>query len=181
MIEVNPTSLPGVLKITKRWSFKDHRGCQEEIYRKKEYFDAGITIDFVQQNLSVSCQNVLRGLHGDSKTWKLISCLYGEFYLVVLNYDESSSYFGKWESFILNLNGLQVLIPPMHANGHLILSDWAAFHYNVSEYYTSVSDQFSVRWDDPCFNISWPIQNPILSARDSGTKTRILGGSGERI
>lgn len=170
MIEINQTSLPNVLKITKRGFFEDHRGLYGEIYKKKEYFDAGIKIEFVEQDFSLSRRNVLRGLHGDSKTWKLISCPYGVFYLVILNYDESSPYFGKWESFVLNARGPQILIPPMNANGHLILSDWAMFHYNQSEYYTDGSNQFSVRWNDPRFDISWPIENPILSARDGGTK-----------
>lgn len=170
MIEVEQTSLPGVLKITKRGFFEDHRGFYGEIYKKKEYFDVGITIDFVEQDFSLSRKNVLRGLHGDPKTWKLISCPYGEFYLVVLNYDGNSPYFSKWEAFTLNQEGPQILIPPMYANGHLILSDWAIFHYNQSEYYTDGSNQFSVSWNDSRFNISWPIENPILSARDSGTK-----------
>ena len=169
MIEVGQTSLPGVLKITKKGLFGDYRGLYGEIYKRKEYFDAGIGVDFVEQDFSLSRRNVLRGLHGDPKTWKLISCLYGEFYLVVLNYIESSPSFGKWESFTLNSRGPQILIPPMYANGHLILSDWAMFHYNQSEYYIDGSNQFSVKWDDPRFNIVWPIKNPILSARDSGS------------
>ncbi len=170
MIEVNQTSLPEVLKITRMGFFEDHRGIYGEIYKRKEYFDAGIKVDFVEQDFSLSRRNVLRGLHGDPKTWKLISCLYGSFYLVVMNYKKDSPYYGKWESFILNPCGPQILIPPMHVNGHLILSDWAMFHYNQSEYYTDGSNQFSVKWDDPRFNISWPIKDPILSARDSGTK-----------
>lgn len=169
MIEVFQTSLPGVLKI-KRKPFEDHRGLYCAIYRKKEYFDAGIDIDFsAEVDSSFSIKNVLRGLHGDPKTWKLICCTYGELYLVVLNYDEKSPYFGKWESFILTSNNcLQVLIPPMHANGHLILSsNGAEFHYNQSEEYTDGKNQFSVRWNDPRFNIQWPITDPILSARDA--------------
>jgi len=169
VIEVHQTSLPGVLKITKRGLFEDYRGLYGEIYKKKEYLDAGIAIDFIEQDFSLSRKNVLRGLHGDPKTWKLISCLYGTFYLVVLNYDQNSPHFGNWESFTLHQrDGLQILIPPMHANGHLILSDWAMFHYNQSEYYTDGSNQFSVRWNDPRFNIRWPVENPILSARDGG-------------
>lgn len=172
MIQVDQTSLPGVLKIINRGSFEDYRGFYGEIYRKKEYLEAGIKVEFIEQDFSLSHRNVLRGLHGDPKTWKLISCPYGAFYLVVLNYDENSSYFGKWESFILSPHeGFQVLIPPMHANGHLILSDWAIFHYNQSEYYIDGSNQFSVRWNDSRFNISWPIVNPILSARDRGYQT----------
>lgn len=167
MIKVYPTTLPCVLKI-ERHLFEDYRGVYGEIYKRQEYFDAGITIDLPEDDFSFSCQNVLRGLHGDLKTWKLVSCLYGELYLVVLNYDESSPDFGKWEGFILSpLNRLQILIPPMHANGHLILSEWAMFHYKQSEYYTDGSNQFVVRWNDPRFNINWPITNPILSQRDS--------------
>ena len=168
MIEVQPTTLPGVLKIKRELS-SDHRGFYAEIYVKNLYQKNGINIEFVEQDFSFSKKNVLRGLHGDAKTWKLISCPHGEFYLVVMNYDQSSPFFGKWESFVLNpKNCLQILIPPMHANGHLILSDWAMFHYNQSEYYTDGSNQFMVRWNDPRFNIKWPVKNPILSKRDGG-------------
>ena len=170
MIEISHTSLPGVLKI-KRELFEDHRGIYGEIYEEKEYFKAGIAVDFVEQDFSCSKKDVLRGLHGDPKTWKLISCLIGSLYLVVLNYEQDSLCFGQWESFILTpRNRLQILIPPMHANGHLILSDLAIFHYNQSEYYTDGTNQFSVRWNDPKFNILWPINNPILSDRDGDAK-----------
>lgn len=170
MIKVLPTTLPRVLKI-ERYAFNDHRGIYSEIYKRQEYFDAGITVEFIEQNFSFSRRDVLRGLHGDSKTWKLVSCLYGELYLVVLNYDEVSSSFGRWESFVLTpQNRLQVLIPPKHANGHLILSGWAMFHYNQSEYYIDRNNQFTVKWNDPRFNIHWPIDNPILSKRDEEGK-----------
>ncbi len=173
MIEVYQTSLPDVLKI-KNELFRDHRGTYREIYNKEEYLNAGIKPEFVTRSYSTSRRNVLRGLHGDPKTWKLISCTRGKFYLVVMNYDEYSAYFGKWESFILTpRNCIQILIPPMHANGHLILSSWATFDYHQSEYYTDGSNQFSVRWNDPRFNIVWPI--PILSARDNGVKDNIKG------
>lgn len=165
-IKVSKTNLPGVLKI-KRYAHEDSRGIYGEIYRKKEYFKAGITVDFVEQDFSFSRQGVLRGLHGDAKTWKLISCPYGELYIVVLNYDKTSSFFGKWQSFLLTpQNRLQILIPPRHANGHLVISDWAMFHYNQSEYYTDGKNQFTVKWNDPRFTIIWPTNNPILSERD---------------
>lgn len=170
MIKVEKTSLPGVIKIERRPLFRDHRGIYGEIFIKKEYLEAGINIEFVEQNFALSHKNVLRGLHGDSKTWKLVCCPHGKLYLAVLNYDLQSPYFGKWEGFILTPeNYLQILIPPMHANGHLILSDQAMFHYNQSEYYTDGSNQFTIMWNDPRFNIAWPIQNqPILSDRDKG-------------
>ncbi|MDP3792420.1 MAG: dTDP-4-dehydrorhamnose 3,5-epimerase family protein [bacterium] len=170
MIKVHQTTLPGVLQI-ERFAFEDHRGIYMEIYNEKGYFDAGIPVDFISVDSSSSHKNVLRGLHGDPKTWKLISCIYGELYLVVLNYDESSTHFGKWETFTLTPhNRLQILVPPMHANGHLIISDEAVFHYNQSEHYTDGKNQFTVKWNDPRFNILWPITNPILSERDGGIK-----------
>ena len=170
MIEVCQTSLPGVLRIV-RPVFRDHRGIYTEEYNEQEYFNAGVPTKWVSQTCSLSVQNVLRGLHGDPKTWKLATCLCGEIYFVVLNYDPDSPYYGKWEAFTLTpQNGLQILVPPMHANGHLIVGPMGLFSYNQSEYYTDGSNQFSVRWDDSRFNIFWPVRNPILSARDGGTK-----------
>ena len=166
MIEVSETSLPEVLKVV-RPIFRDHRGIYTEEYNEQEYFNAGIRTKWVSNTSSLSPHKTLRGLHGDPKTWKLISCPFGELYLVVLDYREGSESFGKWEGFTLNPeNGVQILIPPGFANGHLILSDWAMFHYNQSEYYTDGGNQFTVKWNDQRFNIHWPIRDPILSERD---------------
>ena len=169
MITVCATSLPSVLRIIPE-SFEDHRGCYVETYSYSKYKEKGIDIIFVQDDYSRSCRNVLRGLHGDEKTWKLISCPYGRLYLAVVNCDPESAHFGKWEGFTLSeSNRQQVLIPPKHGNGHLILSEEAIFSYKQSEEYAPDS-QFSYRWDDPRFNIWWPISAPILSRRDSGEK-----------
>lgn len=166
MIKVYKTSLPGVLRI-ERNLHKDLRGYYAEIYNRKEYFETGINQEWVEESCAYSEKNVLRGFHGDPKTWKLVCCTYGSFHLVILNYDQNSPYFGKWEAFTLSLeNGLQILIPPMHGNAHLTLSDGAVFYYRKSEYYKDGSNQFTVKWNDPRFNIPWPIKNPILSARD---------------
>ena len=167
MINVTKTTLPEVLRIELP-PFRDHRGIFKVLYRKEEYKKAGIPVEFVQENSSSSYKNVLRGLHGDSKTWKLVSCTHGSIYLVVLNYNSISPSFGKWKHFILSeLDRFQILIPPMYAIGHLVLSNEATFHYKESEYYTDGKNQFTVKWNDPRFNISWPITNPILSSRDS--------------
>ena len=166
MIKVTKTTLPEVLRIELP-PFRDHRGIFNVLCRKEEYKKAGIPVEFVQENYSSSYKNVLRGLHGDSKTWKLVSCTRGSIYLVVLNYNPTSYSFGRWECFNLTeRNGFQILIPPMHAIGHLVLSDGATFHYKESEYYTDGKNQFTVKWNDPEFNIVWPITNPILSSRD---------------
>ncbi len=111
---------------------------------------------------------MLRGIHGDAETWKLVSCLYGKFYLVVVNWDKNSSQFGKWDSFVLSeQNRMQVLIPPKFGNGHLVLSEQAIFHYKQNSNYNRAG-QFTLLWNDPQLNIWWPIKNPIVSRRDEG-------------
>ena len=173
MIEVFQTNLPGVLKIRRKVS-EDLRGVYAEIYRRKDYFDSGIIVDFEkgEDDASTSKKGSLRGLHGDERTYKLVCCTFGELLLVVVNYDETSDYFGKWEAFALtDRNGLQVLIPPKHLNGHLILSErGGTFHYKQSACYSGAENQWSVRWNDRRFKISWPITNPILSVRDGGRR-----------
>ena len=165
-MKVLKTELDGVLLIEPPTIFNDFRGTYVETYNEKLYRQAGIDVDFVQDDISVSAKNVLRGIHGDDVTWKLVSCLYGEFYLVVLNYDMESENFGRWQSFVLSENNRQqVLIPPKHGNGHLVLSETAIFHYKQSTYYDR-SKQFTYKWNDPKFNICWPIEEPILSQRD---------------
>ncbi len=166
MMTVERTQLEGVLLI-KPEAFRDFRGEYVEIYNEELYRKSGIEVAFIQDDISMSYKNVLRGIHGDALTWKLISCLYGEFYLVVLNYDKDSRDFGKWQSFTLSdKNRHQVLVPPKFGNGHFVLSERAIFHYKQSTYYDP-GKQFTVKWDDPRFNISWPVKDPILSKRDA--------------
>lgn len=165
--------LPGVLVI-RIDRHEDFRGTYTEIYNKAYYsehlacYRKYPDIEFVCDDYSVSSQHVLRGIHGDAVTWKLISCLHGRIYLAVVNCDDSSDHFGKWDSFVLSPeNALQVLVPPKYGNAHLVLSDTAIFHYKQSEYYNR-EGQFTYRYDDPRFNIWWPIKKPLLSQRDEG-------------
>ena len=167
-MEVSKTELDSVLLIKPPTIFEDFRGTYVETYNEKLYTEAGIKVKFVQDDISVSSRNVLRGIHGDSETWKLVSCLYGKFYLVVVNWDKTSPQLGKWESFVLSdQNRLQVLVPPKFGNGHLTLSKLAIFHYKQSTYYNRAG-QFTILWNDPKLNIWWPINNPIVSKRDEG-------------
>lgn len=162
---VEKTTLDGVLLI-KLDCFEDHRGEYVELYNENLYRSKGIDIDFVEDDISIATRGVIKGIHGDFSTWKLISCLHGKFYLVVVNCDSESNDYGKWESFVLSeINKHQVLVPPKHGNGHLCLSEKSIFHYKQSEYYDP-SRQFTVKWNDPKFNIWWPVNNPILSKRD---------------
>jgi dTDP-4-dehydrorhamnose 3,5-epimerase len=166
LIEVSKTKLEGVLLIKPPTIFEDFRGTYVEIYNEKLYKEAGIAVDFIQDDISISAKDVLRGIHGDDVTWKLISCLYGKFYLVVVNWDKSSKQFRQWDSFVLSDNNRhQVLVPPKFGNGHLVLSERAIFHYKQSTYYNRAG-QFTLLWNDPEINILWPIKNPILSQRD---------------
>lgn len=121
---------------------------------------------FVQDDISVSTKHVLRGIHGDAETWKLITCLEGRFYLVVINNDKESDQFRKWESFVLSEgNRMQILVPPKFGNGHLVLSERTMFHYKQNTNYNPVG-QFTIIWNDPEYGMWWPTKNPILSRRD---------------
>jgi len=150
--------------------FNDPRGIFLETYNEAKYKEHGIDISFVEDDISVSTKDVLRGLHGNKETWKLISCIHGEVFFVVVDCDEQSATFGEWESFTLNdKNYSQVLVPPMYGNGYLALTDKVVFHYKQSTYYKP-GTQFTFRWDDPRFKINWPTETPILSDRDSNAK-----------
>ena len=165
MIEILKTELSGVLLI-KPFIFEDHRGDYVEIYNEREYKKRGIDVTFVQDDISTSKKDVLRGIHGDDITWKLVSCIFGKIYHVIVNCDAQSESFGKWQSFILSeRNRHQILVPPKYGQGFLALSDEITFHYKQSTYYDRAR-QFTYRWDDPRFEIWWPCKKPVLSQRD---------------
>ena len=167
-MKVEKTKLDGVLQITPPTLFEDWRGEYVETYNEQLYREQGIDVQFVQDDISVSDRHVLRGLHGDATTWKLISCLYGKFYLVVVNNDPESPQYRQWASFVLSdANRKQVLIPPKFGNGHLVLSDKAIFHYKQNTYYDRAG-QFTLLWNDPELGLWWPVPNPLVSRRDAG-------------
>jgi len=144
--------------------FEDFRGELFTLFKQEES-----NLIFNHDKVSISKQYVLRGLHVDSKSWKLITCLAGEIYLVVVDNRPESSNYLKWDWIILTAkNRKQILIPPMFANGHFILSLEATFFYKWSYpgEYPDVKDQFTLKWNDPKISITWPILTPILSERD---------------
>lgn len=150
--------------------YEDARGTNVEIYNDKTYREGGIEVNWIHDSISTSTKHVLRGIHGDATTWKLVSCLQGRIYFVVVNCNEDSPAFGNWESFILSeANRYQILVPPKFGNAHLALTEHVVFHYRWSDYY-DLSKQFSYRYDDPRFGIWWPVKNPVLSQRDEGSK-----------
>ena len=157
------------IKSFKNNSFKDHRGYYWTSWKGK----LSKRIKFNHDKFSLSKKNVLRGLHGDYKTWKLVSCPYGKCLLVVVNFVNKSKDYLKCKTWVLShKNGVQILIPPNYANGHLCLSKKCLFHYKLSYKgaYTDQRNQFSLRWNDPKLKINWGVKKPILSDRDKKTK-----------
>ena len=162
-------------------TFKDRRGTFTELFNKEDYGDIGIEkrippIEFLQDDVSVSSAHVLRGIHGDNETWKLVSCIRGYIYAVVVDCREEERTFGRWQAVLLigpetGEMIQQLLIPPRFGFAHLVLSEHAILHYKQSTYYGQCQ-QFTYRWDDPRFGISWPISNPILSERDEKGEVR---------
>ena len=145
-------------------AFTDYRGDLYTVW-KDDDFD----LNFNHDKVSTSRKHVLRGIHGDNKSWKLVTCLYGEIYFVIVDNRESSDTFLQWEWMMLtDRNRKQVLIPPGVGNGFLVMSHRSVFHYKWSYEgeYPDVDQQFTIKWNDPIVGVDWPIDNPILSKRD---------------
>ncbi len=154
------------IKIIDRTLFKDKRGYLWTSWKKNKK----LTLKFNHDKFSVSKKNVLRGLHGDKKTWKLISCVFGKIFFVVVNYNKKSKQFLKYSSFYLShKHNRQILVPPNFLNGFLCLSKYCVLHYKLSypgKYY-DVNKQISLKWNSKMINIKWPKnKNIILSNRD---------------
>ena len=168
---VTKTELPSVL-LFKHNFHEDHRGTYEELYNKETYSKVikeaiGKDIEFLEDNFATSTKHVLRGIHGDDRTWKLVTCLKGRFYIVVVDCLEGFPAFGKWQSFILSgENKNQLLVPPNYGHAYLVMSDEAIFHYKQSCIYQGMEGQFTYRYDNPRFDIWWPVKDPIVSRRD---------------
>lgn len=166
-MKVIPTMLDGVFILEPK-VFGDHRGFFLESYQEQRYREGGIEVTFVQDNISFSVRNTLRGLHYQNPRGqaKLVQALQGEIFDVAVDIRKGSPTFGKWAGAVLSSeNHRQFFIPAGFAHGFCVLSDTALFMYKCSDYY-SPGDEGGVRWDDPQLAIDWPVQNPILSERD---------------
>lgn len=126
-------------------------------------------LEFIHDKFALTFHNCLRGIHGDTKTWKLVTCVYGEVHQYSVDLRTDSTTYGKWEKFVINQdNQVSVLLPPGFGNAFVVTSEVAMYHYKLAYLgdYVDAVDQFSVRWDDVKLGIKWPIHNPILSDRD---------------
>lgn len=174
MPKIEETTLPGVLVITARM-FGDARGRFLESWRSDAYAEAGVGRDFLQDNVSVSVRDTIRGLHFQhpKAQGKLISVLHGTVLDVAVDIRRDSPSFGRWVGVELSeQNGKQLWIPPGFAHGFAVLSDAATLLYKCTAYYAPEHEHV-LRWDDPTVAIDWPIASPILSVRD--TSAPLLG------
>jgi dTDP-4-dehydrorhamnose 3,5-epimerase len=149
--------------------FSDARGFFRETYSLDRYRRCGLEETFVQDNLSLSHRNVLRGLHGDARMAKLVGVLRGRAFDVVVDVRPQSPTYGRWCARTLTAaEGLQIYVPAGFLHGFLALEDETIFGYKQSAPYDPESE-FSVVWNDPDLAIEWPLagQKPILSSRDA--------------
>ena len=124
---------------------------------------------FKHDKFSTSKHNVLRGVHGDTKSWKLVTCVYGEIQQVVVDLREDSPTYQKWQDFIINKNNQQlILIPPNMGNAYYVNSPEAVYHYKYAYdgNYIDADEQCTVEWDDDKIGIKGLSNAPILSNRD---------------
>ena len=167
-MKVLPCQLSGLLVIEPQ-VFGDARGFFLETYNRRRYREAGLELDFVQDNLSFSRKGILRGLHAQNPNpqGKLLQVLQGEVFDVAVDLRRSSPTFGKWHAVVLSAeNKRQFYVPPGFGHGFAVLSETALFHYKCTELY-SPKDELTIRWNDPDLGIEWPLKEPMLSERDA--------------
>ena len=166
-MNVIETALPGVLIVEPK-RFGDERGYFLETWNRAAYREAGLDLDFVQDNLSSSGRGVLRGLHYQlpNGQGKLVSCVLGEVFDVAVDIRRGSPTFGQWVGVTLTPdNARRLYVPPDFAHGFQVVSDHALFTYKCTDVYNRAAEG-SVRWDDPAIGIDWPIAGPTLSDKD---------------
>lgn len=165
------TSIPGVLLFTPK-VFGDSRGFFLQTYQTKLYAAAGLDRVFVQDNLSRSCRDTVRGLHYQLRhpQAKLVSVLRGAVLDVAVDIRRGSPTFGKWVAAELSEeNRKQLFIPEGFAHGFRVRSDTADFHYKCTDFYAP-GDEYGVRWDDPAIGVPWgEMSSPVVSPKDQVT------------
>jgi len=167
-LEIIKTDIKGLL-IIKPKVFGDERGYFFESFNEINYQKAGINFCFVQDNISKSKKNTVRGLHyqvGDYAQGKLCKVIYGKVLDVAVDIRFGSPTFGKYFSSELSEeNHAQLWIPPGFAHGFSVLSDEAIFSYKCTKLY-SKADERAILFNDPDLNIDWKVNNPIVSEKD---------------
>jgi len=168
-MRMNKTSLDGLLVVEIDF-FRDERGFFMESWHKRDFAEAGLPYEFVQDSHSRSTYSVLRGLHYQdmrAPIVKLVRCTVGRVFDVAVDLRVSSPTFGQWFGIELTAeNKTQLLVPIGFAHGFLTLSDVCEIQYKQTEYYRPEAEG-GVAWNDKDIAIDWPLRNPpILSRRD---------------
>lgn len=169
------TSIEGVYVIEPT-VFGDERGYFMETYHKDEFKEAGLDLNFVQDNQSKSTKGVIRGLHFqyERPQGKLVRVIKGAVFDVAVDLRRNSPTYGKWEGVILSEENKKLFyVPEGFAHGFLVLSDEAEFTYKCTDFYDS-EDEGGILWNDPEIGILWPvndIENVVLSEKDKKWKT----------
>jgi dTDP-4-dehydrorhamnose 3,5-epimerase len=166
-MKIIPTRLKDVL-IIEPLVFGDHRGYFLETHQKQRYAEAGIAVEFVQDNISFSQRRTLRGLHFQHPQGqaKLVQVLDGEIFDVAVDVRPGSPDFGQSVAVTLSAgNHRQLFIPQGFAHGFCVLSPTALFLYKCSDFYAP-QHEAGICWDDPNLSIPWPLKDPVLSERD---------------
>ena len=161
--------IPDVL-LVKPKVFGDSRGFFMETYKKSEFVQNGIDIDFIQDNHSKSTKGVLRGLHYQAYPKvqpKLVRCIKGKIFDVAVDIRPQSKTFGKWCGSVLSdENKAMIFIPGGFAHGFVVLSDEVEIVYKAGEEYSPEHDR-GILWNDPDIGVNWNIDfEPILSEKD---------------
>jgi dTDP-4-dehydrorhamnose 3,5-epimerase len=167
-MKVVDTGLPGVLLLEPR-VFGDHRGFFIETFHAARYAEVGIGAPFVQDNWSRSVRGTLRGLHFQEPQGqgKLVQVVHGAVYDVAVDVRRGSPTFGRWVGYELSEeNKHQLWISPGFAHGFVVTSDVCDFLYKCTALYRPESERV-IAWNDPDLGIPWPIQSPLLSAKDA--------------
>lgn len=150
--------------------FGDERGFFFESFNTKLFQEkTGLNLNFVQDNHSKSCQNVLRGLHYQIQQpqAKLVRVISGKILDVAVDIRKNSPTFGKWVGEILSAeNKKQIYVPEGFAHGFLVISEFAEVLYKTTDYYAPQHERCII-WNDPDININWSLdKSPILSQKD---------------
>jgi dTDP-4-dehydrorhamnose 3,5-epimerase len=150
-------------------SFSDERGFFLESFKESNFISNGINTKFVQDNISHSIKNVLRGLHyqkNPKAQAKLVTAIKGKIFDVAVDIRKGSPTFGGWVAEILSdKNHKSLYVPEGFAHGFCVLSDEADVLYKVNQEY-SPEDEKGIIWNDPALEIKWPTGNPILAKKD---------------
>ena len=167
-MEVRDTFIEG-LKVIVPDVFHDNRGYFFESYNEKRFFEAGLTMKFVQDNESKSSKGVLRGLHFQNPPYsqgKLIRVIKGEVLDVAVDLRKNSPTYGQHYKIILSEeNKPMFYIPEGFAHGFLTLKDDTVFSYKCTNFYNKQSEG-GIMWNDSVLNIDWNIKNPLISQKD---------------